>query len=272
MIIKLKEIQQLETYMLRTIVKIFSDNKIRYFLNCGSVLGAVRHSGTIPWDMDVDSIVPQTDYERMIKILNKKLSDDLFIDYYLTNKNYHRLFARVGVKGCSSYNLHIDIFPLVGLPRGIKNQLEYSKKSERLCSLFNYKQVNNRKTKNAFNRIAREILSKTIMIDPNRIFSAFIEHCNLYSYETSEYVMNPCGHYGIKNILPKIYFGEGTQLKYEGIGVCVPSRYDVYLSHYYNNYMSYPSEKEQHMWDDFSISIDDEQAIRRILETYKNCD
>lgn len=73
----LNPLQQKLLGMLTWLIKYIDDNNIRYYIIGGTMLGAVRHEGFIPWDDDIDSAVPRNDYERLIDLLKSP------VDHYV---------------------------------------------------------------------------------------------------------------------------------------------------------------------------------------------
>lgn len=138
----ISKIQTIETEIVRDISEICKRNAIDYFLHCGSALGAIRHGGPIPWDTDVDVIVPYNQYEIVINILRNELLDKFYVDYYDENKSYPALFVRVGLKGYSTDILHVDIFRLIGTSKVKKEQVRLDRKGRFLKKIHNLKIAN----------------------------------------------------------------------------------------------------------------------------------
>ncbi|OFL81855.1 MULTISPECIES: LicD family protein [Fusobacterium] len=118
-------------------VKICEENNIKYWLDCGTLLGAVRHGGFIPWDDDIDIVMSREDFEKFAKIFPKYENEDYgYIDEH-TDKVYHYYFSKVLSKHhfnrdkSISYNkgIYIDIFPMDFYEK------KYEKKWERFMFL-----------------------------------------------------------------------------------------------------------------------------------------
>lgn len=252
--LSLAEIQKLETAMLYEIDRICEENGLKYSLICGSVLGAIRHKGPIPWDSDSDITVMFADYERLCDLLEENLPPHFVLNKPGFPKDYYRYFARVGLNGVDSKTLHIDIFPQVGLPDDKEEQKKYSKKSDKLNQRYLIKciRMNERlyKSRNAFRDFAGQTvkLMKKILLLPfgrKYLFNKMTEHYKKYDSKTSKFVMNPAGHYGMKNVLEREYFENTVRVEYDGIMLNIPQQYDKYLEHYYGDYMTPPPEDKR---------------------------
>jgi lipopolysaccharide cholinephosphotransferase len=118
----LKKLQDTELEILCDIDRVCRENNIKYFLMFGTLLGAVRHKGFIPWDDDIDIGMEREDYEKFLKIAPKKLKSKFSIDNININKNYYLPYLKVKnnntiflEKNAVNYNgnngMWVDIFP-----------------------------------------------------------------------------------------------------------------------------------------------------------------
>lgn len=119
--------------ILEEIDKICSRHGIPYWLSGGSMLGAVRHQGFIPWDDDLDIEMLRPDFERLMKILPDELPEHLALQWHTTDKNYFFQFAKVRDRNSQlferngydkvfkEHGIWVDIFPLEATPRWIHN-------------------------------------------------------------------------------------------------------------------------------------------------------
>ena len=123
--LSLEEIKQVELEILHYIDKVCKENGITYYLDCGTLLGAVRHQGFIPWDDDIDILVPRKDYEKLFGILK---DDNCYkMIWYKNSPNYPLPYAKVcdcstiteereDQKVKTNYGVFVDIFPLDNYP------------------------------------------------------------------------------------------------------------------------------------------------------------
>lgn len=255
----LPELQALETEILKEVTEICQRNNIDYYLAYGSLLGAVRHQGPIPWDTDVDIAVPESQLPNFIEVVRAELSDKFYLNFYDENKSYVNIYPRIGLKGYSTKLLHIDVYRIVGAPQEKKEQQEFKKKAKYLSYILHYKNL--KEGYFAFNKIS---LKEKLVIYIRAFFMIFVpkkkllrkieDLCALYPFETSEITVNITGGYGEKEFISKKLYGQGAIAEFDGITVKVPENYKEYLEHFYGDYMQLPPKKERQIKDYYHIS------------------
>ena len=124
---QLRRIQQIETDVLCEVDRICQKHQIKYVLGFGTLIGAVRHQGFIPWDDDVDICMMRKDYERFKDICRTELNPKYFYQSKDTDPEYYHLFDKIRVNGTvfkedliAEHDIHhgvyIDIFPMDYVP------------------------------------------------------------------------------------------------------------------------------------------------------------
>ena len=89
------DIQQCGLEILRDFKKVCERNGLRYYLSCGSLLGAVRHHGFIPWDDDIDVQMPFEDYQRFLQIAQKEMGEKYFVQNSDTDPQYAFAYTHI---------------------------------------------------------------------------------------------------------------------------------------------------------------------------------
>ncbi|MBQ8783273.1 MAG: LicD family protein [Clostridia bacterium] len=258
--INITQIQKIENEMLKETIEILNRNDIIFYMCCGSVLGTIRHSGPIPWDTDMDILVPFSMLEKARNCLEAELSDRFRIDDLKNNANYTNLFPRVAMPNTSSNTLHIDLFPLIGLPDNKDEQLKICKiLTKRQQTFIRYKRmrecISNPNAVKLF--IARIIEIFCSPFSKKELTRQYHKIMAKYPYDSANYVMNACGHYGVKNIFEKTVFGAPKWKPYCDFKVPIPEQWDFYLKRYYKEYMNLPPKEERDKWLSYEMEIDD---------------
>ena len=231
--------------MLKEVTRICREENLTYFGYFGTMLGAVRHHGPIPWDADVDIYVPEPEMERFAVAMKEKLPPQYWI-HYRNEDDHPRTFARIGLAGYKTETLHIDVFRLVGFPSDEAAQKEMMKKGRRLYVMWKAKVVDpdyyysDRNDK----RVKVKALKKLLFWkDAQKLAEKFDELCRQYDYDKAEYVGFPIG--SAKYLYKKSDFDEITEVPYEDFKLAIPAKYDVLLTHMYGDYMQLPPEEER---------------------------
>ncbi|ARW20157.1 MULTISPECIES: LicD family protein [Pediococcus] len=259
---ELRKLQLIDINILNEVVDILEENKLRYFLIAGTLLGAVRHKGFIPWDDDMDIAMPRKDYDKFLDIFSKKLPPYLHVKNFMTDSTFKYYITRIiddryKVQEIrnenideSITNISIDIFPIDGVPdNSLKRQIYYFKilTYRALISLIQKENIDKARKRKMWERIAIFIGTKVPLrkiINPNKLHYR-IDRLLKKQSNNSKYAGSIMGAYRTKEIMPRKYFGEGKKYTFEGRTFRGPTDYDSYLKHMYGNYMELPDIEEQ---------------------------
>lgn len=236
--------------MMKQFHEVCCKNNIKYYMLGGTLIGAIRHKGFIPWDDDIDLGIPREDYEKLLKESSSILPDNLEIITAENNEEHPLVFAKLYNKNTTLVEevfaervggLYIDIFPIDGAPESIKCIKRHFFKIKLNYDFFRY----SRAPKNSQKSYKRciEIIAKSI--GDKYWYNKSEMLLNKYSFNSSEYVGNLLGAYGDKEIVPKIYFGKPTLYTFEDTKFYGLENYDGYLNNIYGNYMELPPIDKQ---------------------------
>lgn len=260
--LELKKLQAIELAMLKECIRICDKHNIRYFLLGGSALGAVRHSGFIPWDDDIDIGMPRPDYEKFLSLSQKEFNADLFLQTHETDPSYPMSYAKIRNSKTTfiqsivahlymNHGVYIDIFPLDGYPRNkVLGKIHMLVFKTYRASILHKLGVKHR------------LLITHILVSAYAAF--FSQRClrekaeklmKKNSYDNSDVIINWGGTWGMKEAVPKSFFGEGRRTAFEEITVTIPDNYDGYLSSLYGDYMT-PPPIEKRISQHFTDFID----------------
>src|SRR5690554_851573 len=245
----LDKVKHLELQILKYVDEICRDNKIKYYLIKGTLLGAVRHGGFIPWDDDIDIVMFREDYNKFIKLVSSK-SEKYFIQNFTTDSSYTRYITKIRLMGTlfiekevkdlpMHHGIFIDIFPLDKInpnnEKVIQNQIMLAEKFIRLQQIKAGKVQGLNKLRTQRNQIIRMFLK----LIPSGIIGKIVD--NIYGIQNKKataYVTNFSSQYGWrKQTFPIDVYGEGTYLEFEGHQFMAPAKWEVILKSLYGDYM-----------------------------------
>ena len=238
-------------------------HNLRYFGIAGTAIGAIRHGGFIPWDDDMDFVMPRPDYERMISLRDQIDSNLDLLNYDIT-PNYPCSYVKLCDRNSSllisprvrcMMGAFIDIFPLDGLPSedvetNIKYFTEYLKIRSKAISISNFYLFKDY-YHSLFRLDIQDILSHLrsdlyhLFHKPNVWFRKGEEMLKHNCFENSKYIAYFGTNYGPRVISPRSWFSDYFQVSFEGLIIRLPIGIDEYLHQVYGNYMELPPKEKQ---------------------------
>lgn len=255
----LRETQMVYLELLQELDRICRDNGLRCDLVGGTLLGAVRHQGFIPWDNDIDIAMPRPDYERLLSgKLTGALSLPAHRDIVMNrDESFPRHFARYVrhdvmrvpemAEDWDCPYIGIDIFPVDGLPaddRAFHSQVWRIQQLRRFLLTSVEKPNTSRrgklaaKIKNCYRPILRKIGPFRLAMDLDRL-------CAKVNYDSAEYVGCVSGMYGSRERWRKTDMLPQTEVTFEGQKFKTYANYDIYLTNLYGDYMRLPPKEKQ---------------------------
>lgn len=253
-----KRLKEIETEMLRSFAQACDKLGIKYYIIGGTLLGAVRHKGFIPWDDDIDVGLMRKDYEVFIKQGQSVLPDYYFVQTYVTDPEYLNYYAKLRDSRTTfieaeaenyhiNHGIYIDVFPLDYFPEKkiAAKWLKFRKRMIHFRKRLEYSQYEKPTGPWIKEKVANAIgiMTKVLYPTVESALAAWDKICG--SQTTSLLTINNAGMWGDKEIVRTEWFGEGAELEFEGLKVRGPADYDKYLTRIYGDYMQLPPEDER---------------------------
>ncbi len=233
-----KVIQPKVLELIKTIDTICSSNGFTYSLAYGSVLGAVRHKGFIPWDADIDIIIPIDDVEKFRELMRGNLPENMKIYEWDKEKKYHPCFDRVAYIDFPHEIIHVDVYALIGLPKDGKKRKRFIKKCYYSYHILSTKEKNLKYSldKNIWKLKLIKIALLPISVDLIKRIYHKIQ--NQYPYSKAENVYAMTSIYQLHDFTKKRDLLDVMRVAFEDTNLPIPKRYDEYLTHIYGDYMT----------------------------------
>lgn len=251
--LSIREIQLAELAILKQSVQFFEKNHLSYWLYGGTLLGAIRHQGFIPWDDDIDIIMPRPDYEKLLNIMKNtqnKIGPFELHAVELENSNHlcpKIIDERINIEqeGHVEKNLWIDIFPLDGLPDSKPER--YLRKISRYKNTFYMRALSYEHQIYPKSIIKKEISQLRRLLNLDKTIKKLNKMAKKFSYEDAKtYVCDTVWAVHPGNILKKEWLDTTIKMPFEDTEVNVFGGYKYYLENRYGkDYMKIPPEDKR---------------------------
>ena len=266
---RLRALQLVQTDMLIEVDRVCRENGIEYSLAGGTLLGAIRHKGYIPWDDDADVVMMRAEYIKLAKIFNDVTNRDKYYFQDADNTPGYRwgygkirrkgtLWVRAGQEDMPfDQEICIDVFPLDFVPNGnIRGKLHNFH-----CFLIRkaqWSEIGKHTAKNRFARYTYKLLSKIPLEKITKHYHKLADKHNNNKNERLRVLTFPTPR-GFDYEGEKAWYREFTEHIFEGHIFKIMSKYDDYLRLKYGDYMKLPPESEHvtHPASQFELPIDE---------------
>ena len=232
--------------LLKTFDKICRENGLQYWLDFGTLLGALRHKGFIPWDDDIDTSMLYSDLEKLLPILGERLKNS---DFYLRENHKNNFQIRIRHK---KYNLGMDIFPVYEYPKNTLNteekenliaEITQTRKlfEQKYCKKFNEKTDIN-KIRDCIAKLQDTFIPKD-ELPSNPVLVRGID----YSYAQNEF------------IIPNDYIFPLCEIEFEGCKFLSPNKSAEYMTSLWGEWMDMPKGVTgiyEHFYNDYKNKKD----------------
>lgn len=262
---ELSDIQKKLLEMLTWFDSFCRENNIPYYAVGGTLLGAVRHNGFIPWDDDIDVAIPRKDYVRLENLMRGKK----YGPYVLETQNseakdycypYTKLYdtSTTLIEHCKKplvRGIFLDIFPLDGLGKNRFKGLKWFHSISREYHFYLTRIAAIRKDRSFYKNIAIYVsrLLPYFIIDDVKLRKHLDKRCSKYSLDDSDIGGILLGNWGFKEMVPVKVIGRPKEYLFENIKIMGIEDYDVYLKHVYGDWRKLPPIKKQITHHDFLL-------------------
>lgn len=258
----LRKVQLVQLEIAKEVKRICEKNDISYFMDGGTLLGAVRHKGFIPWDDDMDFGFTRDNYEKFINVAGKELTSEFFLQTWDSDKEFGYAFAKIRKKGTvyqeriaqdnsANCGIFIDLFPYDNLPDGQYERIILFTKLTFLKMLLkikvNYKPWMENENINYKRRLVYlpiQVLSH--FFSKEKIKNLYIRIVKKANEKESKMIYPQVAEKLGAWAMQKNFFSEYISLKFENTDFSAPSHYREFLTDGYGDYMTPPPiEKRQ---------------------------
>lgn len=252
-----KKIWAIELDIYMKFVEVCKKHNLKFWGDGGTLLGAVRHNGFIPWDDDIDVIMPREDYNKFMNLPQEEFGEPYFLQTPYTDSNYAFSFIRLrngnttctpkifAKSGCNS-GIYIDIFPLDNLvPSNVESDRNKIYECIMKCSSYmkrnSFDELDERQLAN-FNKyitdnpIAEFEKIQNIISNPAYIGSGYVGNCSVTLLKPE------------RQIWREEWFDETVMHKFEFIEIPMPKMIHERLTVQYGSYMEFPPLEERGKW------------------------
>lgn len=256
----LERLQAIELDMLKAFDELCRKNKLTYFIDGGTTLGAVRHGGFIPWDDDIDIGMPMEDYMRFLELAPTQLPKGMSLHVMENTDGYYCMWAKIFMDGtilleddardagCEE-GIFIDVFPYINMNRDSGKGEKQLRRTQLWCKAGYLYFI---KTPTVLERMSHKRLAAAawtftrafvrVAFTPKRLRAHYLKACAVK--DPGDYWGNPCAarpypyHKDVLFPVREVSFGD--------LRVYAPNNCDAYLSQLYGDYMTLPAPEDRH--------------------------
>ncbi|AMO78185.1 LicD family protein [Pseudomonas citronellolis] len=265
-----KEIQAKILEILKAVHALCEKHELKYFMLGGTLIGAVRHQGFIPWDDDIDIGIPRIDYEKFIKV-SCELPKPFILSHPDNDPEYVYPYAKCYDSSTTvtedfalpfTRGVWIDIFPIDNTFKNslLQNIHFYASRVVRLLITHKTRAY---RAKSIKNRIIRDTLSIVCQPLPRKFLFNILNYIlKIKERSNSSFCGNFLGRWGTREIARSVVFNGRAEFLFSSNSFFGPVLYDEYLKKIYKNYMQLPPIEKQ-ISDHSTLNIDLNKSYQR---------
>ena len=251
--LSIEEAKKIELDILDFIDSFCKEHGINYCINYGTLIGAIRHKGFIPWDDDIDLSMTRENYERFIQLFSEKQSRYQILSLE-TDDQYFNNFIKIvdpttkiiDTRNTKTYDsgVFIDIFPMDTFNDTKVVDICYKLESFKLLSFSKHKNIvyGDSKLKDLIRTFFWLLLRP---VSPRFFANQIEKQIQKYRVENGKYIAFIPSKAKEKEIFPRDMFDELIETPFEHLVLPAPKRFDVVLKQFYDDYMTVPPKEKQ---------------------------
>ncbi len=251
-----EELRNIQLSILQHIDSFCEENNLRFFLSYGTMLGAVRHQGYIPWDDDIDIMMLRDDYERFINEYIQKDKSKYRLHYYKNDKKCPYPFVKIedsetilieySEETADDLGINIDVFPIDVVPENKSLQKKLFAAKSFYHTLIDLKRVAPAVGRSWYKNTVL-VMSQVLLrpIPMSFLMRKIDENAKQYQNQKSVYCAVAVWGYGKREINLRSNWEKPIRVKFEHLLMPIPEGYDNYLSCVYGDYMQLPPEEKR---------------------------
>lgn len=257
------ELKKIQLEILDEVDNFCAENNIKFWLDSGTLLGAIRHKGYIPWDDDIDIGMLRDDFERFISLFNKTGGkykvicnelDSECVYPYAKILDTDTVLYEPDIKNGVKLSVNIDLFVYDVTPGGDETEKQYDRRDK--YSFLNSVQYNLYPSKTWYKKVPKVALCVILRLFPRGLFAnKVVRNSKQYVGEELNYVGNFTSVSRI--ICEKSVFDSTILWDFEGKKYPVPAGYDKWLTSFYGDYMQLPPIEKRVTHHQFKAYIKD---------------
>jgi len=246
-----QEIRKIQMDMTVYLMNLCRKNGLHCFMTGGTLLGAVRHKGYIPWDDDIDMTIPMPDYKKLIDLIIEDDQYEVFTIYSHPESCSH-FYMKIIDKNTTmklweypfltTSGVTIDVFPLIGLPKRMDETKVFFNRIRHLNTMYSNSFLEEIEVDDEMLLSYRKELRNEIL--------DMIERYDYYESENTGYILSK---YWEKDIMPRAIYKDEIEMEFEDIILAAPVGYAEYLERIFGDYMQLPPEKEQYVTHNYKV-------------------